>query len=47
MHSHLPHERGVGGHALDERIRIQLEHSRFIRAVGENFYLQILECVHD
>ena len=37
------HERGIGGHALDERIGIQLEHPRLVRAVGENFYLQIFQ----
>ena len=37
----LAHERGVGGHAFDKGICVQLQHSRFVRTVGEKFYFQI------
>ena len=39
----LPHQGGIGGEPLYERIAIQLQHRRLVGAIGEEFDAQIGE----
>jgi hypothetical protein len=41
--SRLAHQRGVGREPLDQRIAGSLQHALLVRAVGEDFYSQLID----
>ena len=42
----LAHEGRVGGEAFDERLAVHLQHAGFVRPVGKQLHLQIIDLRH-